>query len=283
MEITMPNIVAEGKTKIITDCGDRQVLITSKDDITAGDGARHDILPGKGAFSTATTANCFRLLDEHGIPSHFLARVDERSFLARHVAMIPLEVVVRRVATASYLKRNPRATEGDVFEQLVVEFFEKDDAHHDPLVVIDLASRRLLRYAASQPLADGFIGEEPLEQTRLADLTGPRVLELIDLAERVFMTLEQAWAAQDVVLVDLKIECGVDPATGWLLVADVIDNDSWRIWPGGDRRRMKDKQVYRDLDDTDAIARAEALQLIRSNYAWVARATSRFKAEPRPT
>jgi phosphoribosylaminoimidazole-succinocarboxamide synthase len=283
LEGTMGPVLAEGKTKIIIDEGNGQVLITSKDDITAGDGARHDLLPGKGAYSTTTTANCFHLLDEAGIPNHFLAQVDERSFLARQVDMIPLEIVVRRIATASYLKRHPDVAEGSIFYDLVVEFYEKDDANHDPLVIIDLASRRLLRFMAGQTLFNGFMGEEPLEHTALAGLSGHRVLELITLAQRVFITLEHAWAAQDVVLVDLKIECGIDLSTGWLLVADVIDNDSWRIWPGGDKTQMKDKQVYRELTTDDPADRQAALQGIRANYAWVARATSRFKVVIPPT
>ena len=58
--------IAEGKTKIVWEGG--EVLIESKDDITAGDGAKHDVIPGKGRLATATTCNVFRLLKACGLP-----------------------------------------------------------------------------------------------------------------------------------------------------------------------------------------------------------------------
>jgi phosphoribosylaminoimidazole-succinocarboxamide synthase len=64
---------------------------------------------------------------------------------------------------------------------------------------------------------------------------------------------------------------------GEIIVADVIDNDSWRIWPAGDKTQMMDKQVYRDLADTDdPAAKAKELGKIKGNYAWVAEATGKF-------
>src|SRR5579884_1815800 len=99
--------VKEGKTKIIIDAGKGEVIIQSKDDITAGDGAKHDLLEGKAAASTQTTCNVFELLEASGIKTHFVGRETDSSFRARNVRMIPLELVVRRYATGSYLKRNP--------------------------------------------------------------------------------------------------------------------------------------------------------------------------------
>ena len=164
--------------------------------------------------------------------------------------MIPLEVVMRRIATGSYLKRNA-VPEGTRFEPTVVEFFFKDDANHDPLV--DDAWIVEHRVATAEEI------ETPARA--LAGRSSPR--------------WRRPGPAQDVQLVDLKIEFGRD-VDGELLVADVIDNDSWRIWPGGRKEAMLDKQVYRDTAEvTD-----EALRGVLAKYAQVAELTDAFVADP---
>jgi phosphoribosylaminoimidazole-succinocarboxamide synthase len=163
--------------------------------------------------------------------------------------------------------------EGTFFNELVVEFFEKDDSMNDPLLVFDPIGNRLLRYIAKLPLSEGFIDEQPWPDW------APRVDVLVRMANdtrKVFSQLERPWHHQKVTLVDLKIEFGRLP-DGTIVVADVIDNDSWRIWPSGDKAQMKDKQVYRDLANAeDPAALAKELGKIKENYAWVAEATRAF-------
>ena len=266
---------AEGKTKIIWSTANKDVvLIENKDDITAGDGARRDVIEHKGILATETTCNCFSLLNAKGIPTHFLERESERRFLARKVKMIPIELVPRRIATGSYLKRHPEVVEGTIFDSLIVEPFYKDDSLNDPIMVWCKKRRCFELYDAKKPNWAGYFFDlNP--RTILISQGQPfgekEMEELRDITCNVFLILERAWKKLDVALVDLKIECGWTSAN-LIVVADVIDNDSWRIWPGGDKSQMKDKQVYRDLEGTTA----EAIEAIKKNYAWVAEATKKF-------
>lgn len=241
--------LSEGKTKLVYAHPDdpELVILVHKDGITAGDGARRSEIPGKGALAGRTTANVFVLLNRAGVPTHFVSAPEPTVTVARRCEMIPLEVVTRRLATGSYLRRHPETAEGQRFEPPLVEFFLKDDAAHDPL-----------------------ISEVQIDLTGYA--SAAEVSAMSALARRVFGLLEAAWAAQDVTLVDLKIEFG--RAGGELLVADVIDNDSWRIWPGGEKGRMLDKQVYRNATAVDDAVLAD----VRARYEQVAALTERFVA-----
>ncbi len=245
-------MLAEGKTKDIYAYPDKEDLVymVHKDGITAGDGARRNTLPGKGALACRTTSNVFYLLEDEGIDTHYVGMVAENVNIVSRCEMIPIEVVMRRIATGSYLRRNSDVQEGTRFEPVMVETFLKDDALHDPLIT-----------------------EEEIVEQGIA--TQEEVAQMHETGREVFEILEDAWAEQDVTLVDCKIEFGRAVDDGSLLVADVIDNDSWRLWPGGDKNRMLDKQIYRDMPEiTD-----EGLRNLLNKYATVAEMTDQFVEE----
>ncbi|MBO0791186.1 MAG: phosphoribosylaminoimidazolesuccinocarboxamide synthase [Ktedonobacteraceae bacterium] len=240
--------LAEGKTKQIYAYPDNETLayMVNKDQITAGDGERRNELVGKSRWSTITTANVFRLLNEAGIPTHFVKQVNKETLLVKRCTMLPVEQVQRRIATGSYLKRHPEISEGTRFDPVLVETFLKDDARHDPQ-----------------------IWEQDIIDMGLAN--SDEIAWMAEQGRRVFETLEKAWSGIDVTLVDLKIEFGRD-GSGNLMVADVIDNDSWRLWPGGDKTRMLDKQIYRNLKN---VTEAD-LQQVADRYALVADLTGKL-------
>ena len=96
------------------------------------------------------------------------------------------------------------------------------------------------------------------------------VEEMLTVTQLVFELLERVWQTLDHSLIDMKIEFGVVEENGvkQIVVGDVIDNDSWRLWPSGDKRLMLDKQVYRNMDS--ASIDAAALEKVRGNFEIVA-------------
>lgn len=250
-EIKIGKELNQGKTKIIYELPDspdgNHVLLKSKDKITAFDSTRKNDLAGKAKFSTVTTSAIFELLSTCGIKTHFVKKQNDEAFIGINCDMIPLEVVTRRIATGSFLKRYPGVKEGYRFAPVKLEMFFKDDAQHNPFWTYEECMEAELTAGGRK------IGKHEL------NVMG-------ETAVTVFEIIERAWATVDVALVDMKIEFGIDRKTGDLLLADVIDNDSWRIWPSGDKRLMRDKQVYRNLPEVTP----EALEQVKKNYQWVA-------------
>jgi phosphoribosylaminoimidazole-succinocarboxamide synthase len=241
--------IARGKTKVLYENPGQphQLVVAQTDQISSGDGARRNQIVGKGRLAAQTTARVFRLLNLCGLPTHYLnggEDDDNNEMVVRRCNMIPLEVVTRGVAAGSFAKRNPGLQRGTLLVPRAIEFFLKDDAAHDPLITPDQIVARTI--AAPQEVG---------VMTELARLT--------------FDILSHAWRKRDVLLVDLKIEFGRlagGENQGQLVIADVIDNDSWRIWPQGREELMLDKQMYRNLSTVDEAA----LENVKRAYERVA-------------
>jgi phosphoribosylaminoimidazole carboxylase/phosphoribosylaminoimidazole-succinocarboxamide synthase len=246
----------EGKTKVVYDFPSEPgcCLVVSKDRITCGDGVRAHDLEGKAKISNDTLTKVFAFLNHAGVKSHFVRRHSDTAFVARKCGMIPIEWVTRRVATGSFLKRNTGVPEGFRFSPPKIEFFYKDDANHDPQW-----SYEQIVAARMEPHPGRVIDHDDVDILARTTLT-------------VFEILERAWARLDCQLVDMKIEFGVDTETGEILLSDVIDSDSWRLWPGGDRRMMLDKQVYRDMKEVTS----EGLDTVIRNFRFVAEKLDKF-------
>jgi phosphoribosylaminoimidazole carboxylase/phosphoribosylaminoimidazole-succinocarboxamide synthase len=269
-------LVTEGKTKKIHQIAGSADLVTlvSKDDITAGDGAKHDVISGKSALANGTTCNVFRLLKACGIPVAFEEQDSATSFIAPKCQMLPYEVVTRREAHGSYLKRNPQFAKGQLFPKLIVEFYLKTKDKNwkgeplvadDPLMGYADGDAEIKLYNPAKPLT----GQEPFLVLPTAEVFDHKdewkfFAEMQRIARKTFLVLEKAWQLEGGTLVDLKVEFGFD-TKGRLLLADVIDNDSWRVLENG---AYIDKQVYRD---------GGALDTVVEKYRRVADITGRFR------
>jgi len=291
----------EGKTKRLTP-GPRPgtLLLETKDELTGGDAAKRAHIAGIATHKTEQASNVFALLNRSGIDTAFIERAGPTSLLCDDCDMLPLELVMRRYAFGSVLKREPRYRTGGTpmrFDEIACELFHKwavvmpplvesptqmeegkarelylrdgvwkEGVYTDPFVHIDNGRWML------HPAKDPFDPAKPLMETKPVCSEDERAMILDDLTRPCFQTLEHAWARVQtehgpVALADLKIEVGRRKRDGKIVIADVIDNDSWRIWPGADPSKQLDKQSFRD---------GSGLSLVSDNYALVAELTRRF-------
>jgi len=206
--------LSEGKTKIVfaTDDPD-EVALFFKDDITAGDGKKHDILAGKGRINATVSAKLFQVLESAGVRTHFIKQLSPTELLTKRLKMIPLESVCRILAAGHMVGLGKYFQYRQRLSLPVVEFYLKDDALHDPF--LNSYHVRALDLAKS-----GEIDQMETSTLRAAEV------------------LEKFFEERKTVLADLKLEFGRDPA-GELLVGDELSVDSMRLW---------DKETYETLD-----------------------------------
>ncbi|MBA3550914.1 hypothetical protein H0W32_01755, partial [Patescibacteria group bacterium] len=257
----------------------QRVIVESKDDITAGDGAKHDVLMGKAECSTLTTCNTFLLLQAGNIPVAFYEQVGQTMFTAPNCKMFPYEVVVRRYAYGSYLKRNPRTNKMTRFGHPLVETYLKTTGKvwkdhqlevDDPLMQYDYCTStpKLKLYHPGKE----FQEESPFLTLEAKDVfTHDNEFKLIQQmslrAIDIFKILEVAWEKHGLTFVDCKFEFGMSPA-GHLLLADVVDADSGRLLDTASGEHL-DKQLYRDGGE---------LAKVIENYRRLATISEAFKA-----
>lgn len=280
------NLITEGKTKRIWSVKENPhlIIIENKTDITAFDNPEFTRqFEQKAKFATLTTCRVFELLQRHEIPVAFEKQISDTEFLAPRCEMIPLEVVARRYAVGSFLKRHPEFKQDENeppyrFEELKIEFFLKTtggkllnregkvvvdglDAkkgEEDPLIENPYSETWKLLHPkkpATDPEADLGRTIQSAEVVKsLAEINF-----MADTLKRTFEILEKNWwERHNFRLIDMKIEFG-RTAEGKILIADVIDNDSWRL---------RD-QNWQELSK-EAFRRGEALNEVERKYGIVA-------------
>lgn len=212
-------VLYEGKAKRVKTTEDPFILeIEYKDEVTAGNGAKHDFLPGKGRLNNLISSEIFMRLENKGIPSHFIKRVSETNQRVKKVTIIPLEVVVRNIAAGSIVKRLGFESESE-FTPPLIEFYLKDDTLNDP--ILTEAHIKLLDIATEKDID-----------------------ELKHRAHQVNTTLIDVMGQMNLKLVDFKLEFGRDEADN-IVLADEISPDTCRLWDK-DTNENFDKDVYRD-------------------------------------
>ncbi len=126
--------IYEGKAKVLYEGPEPGTLIQHfKDDATAFNAKKHEVIEGKGVLNNRISEYIFQHLNDIGVPTHFIRRLNMREQLIREVEIIPLEVVVRNVAAGS-LSQRLGIEEGTQLPRSIIEFYYKNDQLDDPMV-----------------------------------------------------------------------------------------------------------------------------------------------------
>ena len=252
-------LLAEGKTKIVKANPDdpKTVFLCFKDDITAGDGLKHDVFAGKAQLDWAVSRDCFELLSRRGLRTHYLDSPEERVMLVERLdRKLELEVVTRRVAAGSILKWSDSA-EGLRFDPVITQFHYKDDPLHDPM------------------LDDRYV------DFLIRDKDAWEYAAMREMNAEVFLVLEAAFAQFGVQLVDLKLEYGI--IDGELCLIDEISGGSFRLWPyRSETPDLDQDNVLSELApeqrlDKDTYRMGGAADEVLSKFHAIAEVTSRFR------
>ena len=219
-------LINSGKVKsVFTTDDEDKVIIEFRDDITAGDGERKEVMNNKGAYNAIISAKIFKVLEENGIDTQFIDLPEPNVMVAKKLEMIPIEVIVRNIATGSLVRKYPIA-DGTRLEPPIVEMDFKADEYHDPMLNNSII------------MALGIATQEEV------DILTEKALKINEILTRFL-------ADAGIILVDFKVEFGKD-MDGNILLGDEISPDGCRLWDS-ETLEMLDKELFRKGKDDEVM------------------------------
>jgi len=231
-------LLTTGKTKsvFVDDENPLEIIMEFRDEITAGNRRKSDVIPGRGEINCHISQILFDQLNKHRILTHYISQTSMTSLRCRRLAMVDLEFVVRNIAAGS-LCRETYIPEGTKLQYTpLVEIYLKDDDLGDPLIT----ESRLMRM--------GY---------KLRDLD-----HLICAAHRVNSVLKPLFDDMGYDLVDFKVELGYD-ADMRIVVADELSPDNCRIRKKGTNQSF-DKDIYRQHESDTQEQKRKVLEAYRT-------------------
>ncbi|MEO5375804.1 MAG: phosphoribosylaminoimidazolesuccinocarboxamide synthase [Alphaproteobacteria bacterium] len=221
--------IYEGKAKVLFEGPEPGTLVQYfKDDATAFNNKKKGTITGKGVLNNRISEYLMLRLQEIGIPTHFVRRLNMREQLVREVEIIPIEVVVRNVAAGS-LSQRFSIPEGTALPRSIVEYYYKNDDLNDPLV------------SEEHVTAFGWATIQELD-------------EILNLSLRVNDFMTGLFLGIGIRLVDFKIEFGRlyhDSGDIQLVLADELSPDNCRLWDMKTNEKMDKDRFRRDLGNVE--------------------------------
>ena len=215
----------EGKAKqIFKGKNENEVIVHYKDDATAFNGEKKSQINNKGILNNSITSTIFQMLNESGIKTHFIKKINDRDQLCKKVSIIPLEVIVRNVAAGSMAKRLG-IEEGFNLKTTVFELSYKDDSLGDPLI-------------------------NDYHAVAIGATTFEELNKIYDMTNKINDLLKEFFKKQNINLIDFKIEFGRDEK-GEILLADEISPDTCRFWDATTGEKLDKDRFRRDLGNVE--------------------------------
>jgi phosphoribosylaminoimidazole-succinocarboxamide synthase len=216
--------IYEGKAKILFEGPEPGTLIQYfKDDATAFNAQKKGTITGKGVLNNRISEYLMTKLNEIGVPTHFVRRLNMREQLIREVEIVPIEIVIRNIAAGSLSKRLG-IEEGTVLPRSIVEYYYKNDKLGDPMV-----------------------SEEHI--TAFGWATTQDIDDILQLALRVNDFLSGLFLGIGIKLVDFKLEFGrlYTNEEMRIVLADEISPDNCRLWDARTNEKMDKDRFRQDL------------------------------------
>ena len=213
-------LLYEGKAKKVNTTENPDVLIVDyKDDATAFNGVKKGTIVGKGVVNNRMTNHIFKMLEEKGIPTHFIEELSDRETAVKKVEIVPLEVIVRNVAAGSFSKKLG-IEEGFRLLSPTLEFSYKNDELGDPMINDYYA------------VAIGAATREEIDK-------------ITELVFKINEILVDYFKSIKVDLIDFKVEFG--RYKGQIILADEISPDTCRFWDSETHEKLDKDRFRRDL------------------------------------
>lgn len=217
--------IYEGKAKQLYKTDDENLVIVHyKDDATAGNGAKKGTIKNKGILNNEITTLIFNLLEENGIKTHFVKKLNDREQLCQRVSIFPLEVITRNLIAGSMAKR-VGIKEGTKPTNTIFEICYKNDEYGDPLIND--------HHAVALNLA-----------------TYEELNKIYEITAKINNLLKEKFDKLGIILVDFKIEFGKN-ANGEILLADEITPDTCRFWDKETGEKLDKDRFRRDLGNIE--------------------------------
>lgn len=214
------DLLYEGKAKKVFTTKDPDVLIVSyKDDATAFNGEKKGTIVGKGVVNNRMTNYIFKMLEEKGIPTHYVKELNDRETEVKRVEIVPLEVIVRNVSAGSFAKKLG-IEEGIALKAPTLEFSYKNDELGDPFINDYYA------------IALGIATREEIEK-------------ITELVFKINEELKTFFTEKGIRLIDFKVEFG--RYKGEIILADEISPDTCRLWDLKTNEKLDKDRFRRDL------------------------------------